>query len=238
MFEITSQERLALIVLAVLLTGGATARHLVAREQASAFQNAVQAADTIGSGTPAALRGRVAQEVDLQRIRSMPLRPGETIDPNLAPPEQLARLPRVGPALAGRIVAHREANGPFRTLEDLRTVSGIGPALLEAIGPFIDLSSAPPAPSAGAIRPPAGSGSSVRPAAPSGAAAGRQQVDINRATAAELQSLPGIGPVIAERIVDYRQANGPFRSFQELERVSGIGPRLRERLEEAARLGS
>jgi competence protein ComEA len=238
MFEITPQERLALIVLAVLLTGGATARHLAARDQAADFQNAVRATDTISTGgSPAALRGRVAQEVDLQRIRSMPLRAGETIDPNLAPAEQLARLPRVGPALAGRIVAHREANGPFRTLQDLRAVSGIGPALLEAIGPFIDLSSAPPAPSLGADRR-GGPGSTAGSAARSGEAAGQQQVDINRATAAELQSLPGIGPVIAERIVEYRQANGPFRSFQELERVSGIGPRLRERLQGAARLGS
>ena len=48
-------------------------------------------------------------------------------------------------------------------------------------------------------------------------------VDLNAATAGALEALPGIGPVIAARIVDWRTANGAFRSVEELGEVSGIG---------------
>ncbi len=49
-------------------------------------------------------------------------------------------------------------------------------------------------------------------------------VDLNRATAAELDALPGIGPATAQAIVDHREANGPFASVDDLEAVRGIGP--------------
>ena len=49
-------------------------------------------------------------------------------------------------------------------------------------------------------------------------------IDINRATLDDLISLPGIGPALAQRIIDYRSEHGPFQSVDELERVSGIGP--------------
>lgn len=48
-------------------------------------------------------------------------------------------------------------------------------------------------------------------------------LNINTATAQQLQSLPGIGPVLAQRIVDDRQANGAFSSVAQLTRVNGIG---------------
>lgn len=48
-------------------------------------------------------------------------------------------------------------------------------------------------------------------------------ININTASAEELESLPGIGPVLAKRIVDYRSANGPFSTVDGLVRVSGIG---------------
>ena len=57
----------------------------------------------------------------------------QSIPVNEASVEELQRLPGVGPALAARIVAHREQHGRFRNLEDLDKVSGIGPALLEKI---------------------------------------------------------------------------------------------------------
>jgi len=49
-------------------------------------------------------------------------------------------------------------------------------------------------------------------------------IDVNRATAEELESLPGVGPATAAAIVREREANGPFRSPDDLERVRGIGP--------------
>ena len=48
-------------------------------------------------------------------------------------------------------------------------------------------------------------------------------ININRATAAELDSLDGIGPVIAKRIIEYRKINGSFTSIEDLQKVSGIG---------------
>jgi competence protein ComEA len=48
-------------------------------------------------------------------------------------------------------------------------------------------------------------------------------ININRATAKQLDALDGIGPVIAQRIVDYRKKNGSFISIDDLQKVSGIG---------------
>ena len=49
-------------------------------------------------------------------------------------------------------------------------------------------------------------------------------LDLNTATVEELQALPGIGPVRAQNIVDYRTQNGPFQSPEELAAVEDIGP--------------
>jgi len=49
------------------------------------------------------------------------------------------------------------------------------------------------------------------------------RLDLNRATATDFESLPGIGPVLAKRIVEYRTANGSFRTVDDLKRVKGIG---------------
>ncbi|MBO9371691.1 MAG: helix-hairpin-helix domain-containing protein, partial [Chloroflexi bacterium] len=59
------------------------------------------------------------------------------ININTATVEELQQLPRVGPALARRIVAYREMYGPFKTPEDLMQVSGIGEAIFAAIRDYI-----------------------------------------------------------------------------------------------------
>jgi competence protein ComEA len=51
-------------------------------------------------------------------------------------------------------------------------------------------------------------------------------LNINTASAADLDGLKGIGPSIAQRIVEYRTANGPFQSVEDLQQVKGIGPAL------------
>jgi competence protein ComEA len=50
-----------------------------------------------------------------------------------------------------------------------------------------------------------------------------ERVPINTATADELETLPGIGKVTAQRIIEYREANGPFETIEEIQDVSGIG---------------
>jgi competence protein ComEA len=62
-------------------------------------------------------------------------------------------------------------------------------------------------------------------------------VDINTATAEELETLPGVGEVTAQRIIEYRQANGPFQTIEDIQNVSGIGPKTFERMRDMITLG-
>lgn len=68
------------------------------------------------------------------------------------------------------------------------------------------------------------------PAAGAGSGDGGGRVDLNAATARELESLPGIGPALAGAIVAYREANGPFAAVDELDEVPGIGPKTLENI--------
>ena len=57
-----------------------------------------------------------------------------------------------------------------------------------------------------------------------------QKIEINRAEVWLLRALPGIGETLAQRIVDYRQQNGPFRNTDELLKVEGIGATIYEQI--------
>jgi len=56
-------------------------------------------------------------------------------------------------------------------------------------------------------------------------------LNINTATATELEALPGIGPTLAQRIVDYRTQHGPFQSIEDIMNVSGIGPSIFDQIQ-------
>lgn len=83
-----------------------------------------------------------------------------------------------------------------------------------------------------------GAGPSPAPADSVGRARGAPTLDLNRAGPAELDALPGIGPVLARRIVEHRSRNGAFQSLEELRAVRGIGPSLIARLRGRVRFGS
>ena len=68
--------------------------------------------------------------------------PAGVVNVNTANADQLQLLPRVGPALAGRIIDFREANGPFRTVDEIVAVKGIGETSLEKLEPYIVTSGA------------------------------------------------------------------------------------------------
>lgn len=75
---------------------------------------------------------------------SRPLAPGEKIDVDRADVIDLTRLPRVGPALAQRIVTWREQHGAFGNIGRLDSVAGVGPKLLDALRPYVTFSGAAP----------------------------------------------------------------------------------------------
>jgi competence protein ComEA len=62
-------------------------------------------------------------------------------------------------------------------------------------------------------------------------------VNINTATQAELESLPWIGPALAQGIIAYREANGPFDSIEEIMDVYGIGPKTFENIKDLITTG-
>lgn len=144
---------------------------------------------------------------------------------------ELAQLPGVGPALATRIEHHRQEHGPFGRLDDLMDVPGVGPALVARLRPLVTVQ-----PGAATViarlddsqriesRPPVSKAN-----ARSKAARLVQPVDPNRATAEELQQLPGIGPRMAQRIHDERSQR-PFRNIDDLRRVHGIGPKTLQKM--------
>lgn len=63
-------------------------------------------------------------------------------------------------------------------------------------------------------------------------------LDLNEATQEELERLPGLGTVLAQRILAYRQANGPFHQVEELERIRGIGHKRLQQLRPLIRMTS
>ena len=159
--------------------------------------------------------------------RSTPLGEGERLDPNTAAAEELDRLPGVGPAMAEAIVEAR-GDGRFRSLADLTRVSGIGDRTAERMAPFLTL------PERATARPDrerwlgGATGTTGRFTMPAAPVTGT--IDLNSADIETLTTLPGVGPVLAARIVEYRESHGPFPAVDSLGAVSGIGPATLARL--------
>ncbi|MGM0380892.1 MAG: ComEA family DNA-binding protein, partial [bacterium] len=126
-------------------------------------------------------------------------------DINTADASRLNELPGVGEVTAGKIVKYREKYGEFARPEDIEKVTGIGPTTFKKMKDRIEVSSV------SGVQSPRESSSGGK-------------VNINRASAEELEQLPGVGVTYAERIVEYRSKHGSFSSLDELTRVSGIGP--------------
>ena len=167
---------------------------------------------------------------------------GLPIDLNRASAEDLDAIPGLGPALAKRIVDYRQAHGPFKKVEDLREVSGVGPQNLEKLKPYLGLGS-PEAMAPPDWKAPMTTGESVSgyhlesqegrlPGSKSdlGPKTPGRVIDPNLASKADLETLPGIGPVLAQRIIDYRRAHGPYKKIADLRKVSGIGRKKLEKM--------
>ena len=157
------------------------------------------------------------------------------IDLNRATRSELVQIPGVGTQLADRIVLHRETHGKFGRVEDLSNIHGIGDATLNKIRPFVAIQPADavePLPEPDRLtRKPAAPTRSISKYAPSA-----EKIDVNTATLEQLDSLPNIGPVIAQRIIVERQKR-PFASVDDLRRVSGIGAKRLDGLRDLVTVG-
>ena len=219
-----SAERRAVLLLVALAVCGQGVRHLVTRPGEPPGQ--VKLLSLLPAGSPLAHRDSVIRQ-------ARPLGPGERLDADAVSAPELARLPRVGLALAKTIVANRDTHGSFGSVAALDRVPGIGPGLLRTLSPYLSFSGS--VASASRVGQSAAAGTPLAspglrettpvPKRPAGSA-----LNVNHATAVELEALPGIGPGLARRIVADREAQGPFAAVADLDRVPGIGPALMARL--------
>ncbi len=213
------ESRTLAITAGVLFLAGAVRAGLEAVRPPLAVQ-----ADTV---SVQALAADSREMLDEEERRSAPLAPGERIDPNTATEEDLDRLPGIGPAAARAIVESRTADGPFADARALTRVRGIGPATVERLAQHLALAA-----SGGGrrARRPAGStgATGVRRTASSALPPGGSPIDLNRATAEQLDEVRGIGPALAARILARRAEVGGFRRVEDLLEVRGIGPAMLE----------
>lgn len=124
-------DRRAALLLACLALAGAGVRFLFSPSPSSAPGDV--RLESSAASRPAGLRETARKAAQLAR----PLLPGERIDLDRADVSEITRLPRIGPALAQRIIAWRAEHGPFGSLARLDSVPGIGVKLLDAIRPFV-----------------------------------------------------------------------------------------------------
>ncbi len=147
----------------------------------------------------------------------------EPVNINTDDADTLQELPGVGPVLAKAIIDGR----PYKSVDDLAKVDGFGPAKIEAVRKHVRIEVPKPAePKKAAAKP-----ASPKSTAPKAAAkpkeatkteskplADGKTININKATAEELEELPGIGPVKAKAIIDGR----PFAKPEDVMKVRGI----------------
>jgi competence protein ComEA len=151
--------------------------------------------------------------------------PLSRLDLNLATRAELRLLPGVGEKLAERIEAYRTLYGPYRSIDELRKVPGIGPLTVERLRPWLIIIARPVESKdvvAAARDVSTAMEKSVRGSKKEDGLT--EPIDVNTASASELQKLPGIGPKLSQRIVDTREKN-LFKTVDELRRVPGIGPK-------------
>jgi competence protein ComEA len=185
--------------------------------------------------------GRWSQEAPRSQPETAAVaRVGPALDLNRAAKAELRLIPGIGDALAQRVIDHRQHNGPFRSVNDLRQVAGIGPKTLDRlrhrlfVAPEESLVSDDESESMSTESKPR---KSPRTATASKKAAElTQPINVNRASQADLQKLPGIGPKLSQRILDER-AKAAFKSIDDLRRVPGIGPKTLEKLRPHVTIG-
>jgi len=154
------------------------------------------------------------------------------LDLNTAVIDELVKISGIGPGTAKKIIKYRKENGPFKSIEDLLNVPGIGETKFNSFKEYITVRksateleetekkeqeekkiTAPPPPNQKKIK-----------------MVYSDKVDINSADLEELMSVEGIGKNMAQRIIDYREINNGFKTIEELSNVKGISSARVEKL--------
>ena len=221
-------EQRALLALLALAVAGQFVRYLLTHPGDAPGQ--IQLLTTLPPGSPLAQRDSAIRQ-------ARPLEPGDRIDVDKATVTELTRLPKIGPRLAKVILANREEHGAFGSLAALDRVPGVGAGLLKSIEPHVvfsgGLSGSAGQRVSGAVTaqlPGTAATESAFPLSRFPASPLSSPLNLNTATASELDALPGIGPSKAAAILQYRAEHGPFTAIDELARVPGFGPALVSRL--------
>lgn len=182
------------------------------REEKGFFNNPQELVNVkgIGEATLNNIRDFVVCYIDSIETKSE--NQTKSFDINRATTDQLQTLPGIGPEKAKAIINYRESNGPFTHLDELINVKGIGEATIKNIKDFIYVEEKKT--------------NNVMPKP-------RQtKININTAGISELKKLPGIGDVLAQRIIEYRDQLGQFTSKEEITNVKGIGEKIYESIKE------
>lgn len=217
-------------------------RLAAATVETTGTEAAVSAAETtLHTGTrrtktaSAKRAGRAPQETRTAPESTTPAAETVTfpLELNAASAAELEQLPHIGAVLAERITAYRDQIGGFSNREQLLEVEGIGEATLYEIYDLLYLENEtfpepePEPEPAGAPAPAAAPqpAETAPPATEPPAAAAPAvtfPLDLNQATAAELEQIPGMQPELAEKIVAFRQQIQAFSSVYELLYVDGM----------------
>ena len=148
---------------------------------------------------------------------------------NTADASELESLPGIGASKAAAIVQYRTEHGPFKSVDELDNVAGIGPATLANLRDLValggDAGAGAPAPTTTAptTTPPTPTASTTTASTAAAPPPAGCPVNINTADASGLDLLPGIGASKAAAILQYRTDHGNFSSCDDLDSVSGIG---------------